>query len=170
MLETAFIILVFAIIFVLGLRRKGDFKPPKTTPSDARTYGAFERVDSLFVNRSELAFFHALNRELPAGFHLQSKTRLEDIVGVKRSIHGEIRWKLRARVKSRHVDYLIIDDDGIPRIAIELDGSSHNTDAVNADQLKDGIFEAVGLPLLRIKTGDNFPKTAQKIMTGLTRP
>ncbi len=168
MLEYAVIILVLGVVLGLALRRK-PFVPPKTAPPNARTYNAFERVESLFVNRAELAFFHALSRALPSGFHLHSKTRLEDIVQVKRSIMGEAHWRLRGRIKSRHVDYLITDGQGVPRLAIELDGASHNKTAKNADDLKDGIFRAAGLPLIRVKTGENFADAAQQIIRSIPR-
>lgn len=170
MFETVLILIIFLGVTVFALRRgKGDgFTAPKTLPSNARTYEAFERVPSLFVNNSELAFFHALQRSLPSGYHLHSKTRLEDIVRVKAYIKGEGRWKLRARVKSRHVDFLIIDSQGVPQIAIELDGASHNKEAENADNLKDGIFEAIGLRLVRVRTGENFAHAAQEIIKSLS--
>lgn len=170
MIETVLIILVFcgAVLWALRGKRR-DFIPPKTAPSDARTYSAFERAPSLFVNKSELAFFHALHRALPKGYYLHSKTRLEDIVRVKPMIKGEGRWKLRARVKSRHVDFLITDAQGVPQAAIELDGSSHNAAAQNADDLKDGIFEACGLRLVRVRTGENFADAAQEIMRDIIR-
>ena len=166
MIEIVLIVVVFLSVMAFALWRGtgGGFTAPKTTPSDARTYGAFERVPSLFVNKSELAFFHALHRNLPKGFHLHSKTRLEDIVRVKAYIKGEGRWKLRARVNSRHVDFLITNVQGVPQIVIELDGASHNKDAENADNLKDGIFEAIGLRLIRVRTGENFAKAVQEII------
>jgi len=164
MIETFFIIGVLAVLCILSFREKG-FTPPKTAPSDARTYGAFERAESLFVNRSELAFFHSLRRALPAQYHLHSKVRLEDIVRVKRAIKGQARWHLRARVKSRHVDYLITDEQGVPKAAIELDGSSHNKEAYAADMLKDGIFDAVGLPLIRVRTGADYSHAVQQILS-----
>ncbi len=160
---------LFLSWFYYSLRRKG-FTPPKTAPSDARTYAAFEAVESLFVNTSEAAFFHSLLRALPSGYHLHSKVRMEDIVRVKPSIKGEARWHLRGRVKSRHVDYLITDKKGRPQLVIELDGSSHNKAAHNADRLKNGIFEAVGLPLIRVKTGESFAQASQTICADLTRP
>jgi len=168
MIEIGFLIAVIAALLFLSFQEKSGFTPPKTAPSDARTYAAYERAESLFVNKSELAFFHSLQRVLPSGFYLQSKTRLEDIVCVKGSIQGKPRWHLRGRVKSRHVDYLIIDTQGIPKLVIELDGSSHNQQAQNADTLKDGIFGAVGLPLIRVKIGEDFAKSAQDIMSRLT--
>lgn len=164
MIEILFIIGVVAALCLLSFRDKG-FKPPKTAPSDARTYNAYERAESLFVNQSERAFFHALRRILPSEYHLHSKVRLEDIVRVKTAIKGQAHWHLRGRVKSRHVDYLITDIDGVPRAAIELDGSSHNKDTMNADVLKDGIFEAVGLPLIRVRTGANYSQAARRILS-----
>lgn len=164
MIETLFIIGVLAVLCILSFSSKG-FRPPKTAPSDARTYAAFERADSLFVNRSELAFFHALRRALPEDYHLHSKTRLEDIVRVRSRFTGQARWALRGRVKSRHVDYLITDGKGVPKAAIELDGSSHNKEAYAADTLKDGIFDAVGLPLIRVRTGADYRHAAQHILS-----
>lgn len=164
MIEALLIIGVLAVLCVLSFREKG-FTPPKTTPSDARTYTAFECAESLFVNRSELAFFHALRRVMPSDYHLHSKVRLEDIVRVKKGVKGQARWHLRGRVKSRHVDYLITDGEGVPKAAIELDGSSHNQQAYHADTLKDGIFEAVGLPLIRVRAGADFAKAASRILS-----
>ena len=164
MLEVLFIIGVLAVLCILSFYDKG-FTPPKTAPSNSRTYAAFERAESLFVNRSELAFFHAMRRVLPGDYHLHSKVRLEDIVRVKKAIKGQAHWQLRGRVKSRHVDYLITNEQGVPLAAIELDGSSHNKDALVADVLKDGIFDAVGLPLIRVRTGADFSKAARRILS-----
>lgn len=169
MIETLFIIGILAALCILIFRDKG-FTPPKTAVSDAKTYAAFERADSLFVNRSELAFFHSLHRALPGEYHLHSKVRLEDIVRVKRAITGQARWYLRGRVKSRHVDYLITDGQGVPKAAIELDGSSHNKAAANADALKNGIFSFVGIPLIRVRTGEDFEGAVHEILARLIGP
>ena len=166
MVEWIIIIGIIGWLCRLAFRDK-DFVPPKTAPSDARTYAAFEMAESLFVNRSETAFFQILHRHLPAGYHLHSKTRLEDIIRVKRSIKGQAHWHLRGRVKSRHVDYLITDRNGIPKAAIELDGSSHNKAALAADELKDGLFKAAGLPLLRVQTSSDFHRAAERVIAAL---
>lgn len=166
MIETLLIIGVLAVLCILTFRDK-SFVPPKTAPSDARTYAAFERAESLFVNRSELAFFQILRRALPKTYHLHSKVRLEDIVCVKKAVAGQARWHLRGRVKSRHVDYLITDVQGVPKAVIELDGRSHDKDAANADVLKDGIFGYVGIPLIRVSTGEDFNGAVHAILAGL---
>ena len=78
--------------------------------------------------------------------------------------NGDIRWKLRQRVRSRHVDFLIINRDGHPVMAIELDGSYHQRpESRNADDLKDGLFKSVGVPLQRVIVGEDFKLVAKKL-------
>ena len=167
MVEWVIMIVIIAGLCRLAFRDKG-FVPPKTADSNEQTYACFEMADSLFVNRSETAFFQILNRQLPSGYYLHSKTRLEDIIRVKPNIKGQARWHLRGRVKSRHVDYLITDHNGIPLAAIELDGASHNKKALAADKLKDGLFNAAGLPLIRVRTATDFHAAAKRIISSLT--
>jgi very-short-patch-repair endonuclease len=126
---------------------------------------------SLFVNHSERAFFEALKRELSRSNHLLlTKVRMEDIVGVAPHVKdGRERWRLRGRVKSRHVDFLICSFSGTPLMAIELDGSAHEMkgsrgrNVQNADDLKDRIFNACGLMFTRVSTDEDFAIAAQAI-------
>ncbi|WP_026941692.1 DUF2726 domain-containing protein [Hellea balneolensis] len=166
MLETCLIIILIAGLCLLSFRRK-SFTPPKTMPADKRIFACFERVDNLFVNQPEREFFDILNRNLPSDYHLHSKVRLEDIVRVKRQIEGRAQWHLRGRVKSRHVDYLITNKFGVPKAAIELDGSSHNKETLNADNFKDDLFNAVGLPLIRVASRSNYTAVSRKILAQL---
>lgn len=173
MFETLFVLLIIAAagIFFYG---RTQFRTPKTAPSDHRTYRHFEAAPSIFVNRAEMTFFHTLDRVIPDGFSLLSKVRLEDVVKVKNNVRNpEHHWKLRARVKSRHVDFLIIDNAGKPVLAIELDGSAHrDPDSFNADSLKNGLFKAAGIPLERVPADVDFTKISAEIidrMNALTR-
>ncbi len=161
------LIFVAVIAAVLWLRRsRDDFEPPETKPASTATINSFEAAPSLFVNTSETAFFHVLQNKLPAGYFLMSKVRLEDIIRVKSAISdGKIRWHLRNRVKSRHVDFLVINARGQSVFAIELDGKVHNTDkSKNADDLKNGLFKTAKIPFWRVKTGEDFEKVAEKIV------
>ena len=98
-----------------------------------------------------------------------AKPRLEDIIQVKPKLpNPKQRFSLRARIKSRHVDFLLIDDQGRPCMAIELDGKSHSRkQAAAGDALKNGLFEASGVPLRRIITGEDFNAHAAQIMQAL---
>ena len=157
------LIAVAVVVAILFLRRRRTFTPLATRPVTDSTLRAFTLRPSVFVNRSELAFFHALRRAVPTSHHVLTKTRMEDVIGVRPGISGETRWKLRARVKSRHFDFLVVDGDGVPCLAVELDGSSHDGPTSNADKLKDGLCEATGLPLMRVRVGEDFPHAARRI-------
>ena len=165
MFETFLILAVFIFVIVIALR-KPSFKPPQSTHANPKIFKFYEAAPSVFVNDPERILFHMLSRAIPPGFIVLVKPRLEDIVGVKRDLpNPKLRWQLRARVKSRHLDYVIVTYDGRPVMGIELDGRSHNAKAAAAgDALKDGIFSAAGLPLTRIKTGDDFAAHIEKIM------
>ena len=156
-------IAVAVLVAVLFLRRRRSFTPPTTRPVTDSTLRAFSLRPSVFVNRSELAFFHAMRRAVPSSHHVLTKTRMEDVIGVRPGISGEARWKLRARVKSRHFDFLVVDGEGVPRVAVELDGSSHDGPISNADRLKDGLCDATGLPLVRVRVGEDFSRAARRI-------
>ena len=100
-----------------------------------------------------------------------SKVRLEDIIGVRsEKLPPKVVWSLRGRVKSRHVDFLITTPQGRPLMIIELDGSSHRSQAaIRPDSLKNGLADAVGLPLKRVQVGQDFHKFVLKIQSDLSR-
>ncbi len=166
-----FLILIFVGVMALSLlgKKRSPYSPPESRLPDPTIFQHYERKDSLFVNRSELAFFHALARAVPPSFFVLTKPRLEDVIGVKKNLgDAKLGFALRGRVKSRHIDFLVIDDQGRPRIAIELDGRSHKSKkALAGDVLKDGIFAAVNLPLRRVIVGEDFAKAAFEIAQGL---
>ncbi len=153
------LLLIPAAILVVVYLSRGDktFKTPDVSPITDHTLSAFEATASLWVNRSEATFFGVLKRHLPRGFDLHGKVRLEDIIRVKETVSGEARWKLRGRVKSRHIDYLITDKTGRPVLAIELDGAAHNArNPSESDKVKTALFSAAGIPLRRIRVGEDF--------------
>ncbi len=170
MIEILILALLLCFMGGVAYLRRDQFVAPGTKKANEGTFAAFEKAESLFVNSNEARFYHVLHAKLPKSFLLHAKVRLEDIVGVKPDIKNErMRWHLRARVKSRHVDFLITDLNGRPTCAIELDGAIHNRELTeNADALKDGIFKAVGIPLIRVSTGADFTKTVQSIICKLT--
>jgi len=95
--------------------------------------------------------------------------RLEDIIRVKNNVHPKMRWSLRGRVKSRHVDYLITDKMGRPILAIELDGQSHDaSNPSESDKVKTALFESAGINLKRVSTGQDFDKIIGKIVSELS--
>jgi very-short-patch-repair endonuclease len=164
-MELLLLLIPVAFFFAVYLLR-GDrpFSAPRVSPISDQTLSAVEAAPSLWVNRAEATFFAILTRHLPRDLHLHGKVRLEDIIRVRGDVSGETRWKLRGRVKSRHVDYVVTDRTGRPVLAIELDGYVH--DAKNpseSDKVKTALFMAAGIPLRRICVGENFDHIAATI-------
>lgn len=161
-----FILIFILVLFVISLfqiqkktrEAEASYTPPKSTAADPSIFRHYEACESLFTTRSELAFFHSLSRTLSAEYFVLAKPRLEDVIRVRKNLaNRKLAFSLRGRVKSRHVDFLVIDSEGCPLMAIELDGPSHKSSSARAgDELKDGIFAASGLPLRRVKPGQNF--------------
>ncbi len=168
-MEVLGLIIFVAVIAFIFLRLNGDYTPPQSSVPDPKIFRHFEARDSLFVNASERAFFLSLESALPPTFRLQTKTRLEDIIRVKPDLpNAKLAFQLRGRIKSRHIDFLVIDHAGRPRCAIELDGSSHSAQkAAAGDILKNGVFAATRVPFYRVKVGDDFAKCAQNIVREL---
>jgi hypothetical protein len=170
-MEYLFLLILLAILFLAyRARGSGGFSAPEVSPISKSDLGAFEAAPSLWVNRSEAALFTTLNRYMPKGFHVHGKTRLEDIIRVKRGLPEKLRWAARGRVKSRHVDFLITNRAGKPVLAIELDGASHNRRKPSeSDKVKTALFKAADIPLHRIIVGEDFDSRAQKIGDMLKR-
>lgn len=152
--------------------RKPKFETPQTRALESGQEFAYRAAPSIFVNRAEQAFFDIMKRALPPGFILLTKVRMEDIVGVKPDISDPKRkWALRGRIKSRHVDFLICNPVGVPALVVELDGASHRgRGSAAADNLKDRIFAACGVPCVRVKTGEDFARKAHIFAKSLVRP
>lgn len=173
-MELIALIFIFAIIwaFIVPIKHKGKYKAPQSTMPDPAIFRHYEAKSSLLVNSAEIAFFHSLVRAMPPYLYVLAKPRLEDVIGVKKNLpNAKLGFQLRGRVKSRHIDFLLIDWNGRPMCGIELDGKSHkNKKAQAGDTLKDGIFAASGLPLHRVRVGQDFAGAAQNIVAQIPSP
>jgi len=164
-MEYVFLLIPLGILLLaFVLRGDSGFKPPDVSPISSAELQAFDAAPSLFVNGAEAALFRCIAETLPASFHLHSKVRVEDIIRVKRGLPQAKRWAARGRVKSRHVDFLITTKRGDIVMAIELDGSSHNSKHPSeADKVKTALFQAAGVELRRVRVGQDFHHIATAI-------
>lgn len=84
------------------------------------------------------------------------KVRLEDIIRVT---DKQNETKYRGYIKSRHVDFVLLNPYSETIAAVELDDPSHNTQkATKIDTFKNNLFFAVGIPLIRIYVTENYKK------------
>lgn len=119
----------------------------------------------LLLTKSEYTFFKTLQKILDNDkFIICPKVRLEDFIDV--TDKQEI-FKYRGYIKSRHVDFLICDNNLHILFAIELDDKTHNSEkAKNTDEFKNKLFEKIGIKLYRIKTEDNYEISINNIING----
>ena len=109
------------------------------------------------LTKTEHTFFITLVREaLKRRLLVCPKVRLEDIIYVT---DKQNRNKYRGYIKSRHVDFVLLNATCETVAAIELDDPSHTTKkAAKADQFKNDLFFTVKIPLIRIYTGTDYIK------------
>lgn len=114
--------------------------------------------------KSEYVFFKKLNNATKSkNIIIFTKIRLEDFI---ETTTFDNRQKYRGYIKSRHVDFILCDANSLQILAaIELDDPSHHTTkAQKTDKFKNELFEAIGIRLLRIKTGTDFQCEINKII------
>lgn len=101
------------------------------------------------LTKTEYKFFIEL-KEICAQYNyiICPKVRLEDFIDVT---NKEKSYKYRGYIKSRHIDFLICDNNLHILKAIELDDYTHNTDkSKKTDEFKNKLFETIGIKLYRI--------------------
>lgn len=91
------------------------------------------------------------------------KVRLEDFIEV--SVKGKEYNRYRNMIKSRHIDFLLTDNNLNIIAAIELDDYTHNTNkAEKADNFKNELYNSIGLPLYRINLNEDYKSIASMII------
>jgi very-short-patch-repair endonuclease len=106
--------------------------------------------DSLLTN-AELDFYRALRQVVDSDSTLVCKVRMLDILELPRGVRERQAWL--NKVSAKHVDFLVCSRETFkPRLAIELDDSSHDReDRKTRDAFVNEAFAAAGLPLLRVR-------------------
>jgi hypothetical protein len=128
-------------------------------PIDLRRYYL---SDVLFDHPSEFEFYKILRDEI-LGKHYIALIQypLSSLVGVRK--RNERGWTAHfGKIARKRIDFLICQiEDLKPLLAIELDGSTHFKVArQRRDLFLEQLFEAVGLPELRVPVQTNYDKRA----------
>lgn len=144
---------------------KVEREAPEQTSDKSSQYVNIYYKSSL-LTKPEATFYNILKYKCDMNeLTICPKVRLEDFIKVH-----DIREKqsYRGRIKSRHVDFLICDQYLNPLCGIELDDSSHNTwKARKADKFKNELYQAINLPLYRVRTGTNFESHINQIVSDI---
>lgn len=87
------------------------------------------------------------------GYSILAKIRLADLVGVKAQVDKKERAKYFARIKAKHIDFVLCNPENLaPILLIELDDNSHNSDKrAERDRFVNTLLEKTGYQLLRTR-------------------
>lgn len=127
-------------------------KEPEKTHPDYMPYTKRNILTKTEQNFYTILVYEAQKRNL----QVCPKVRLEDIIRVT---DKQNKTKYRGYIKSRHVDFVLLNPYSETIAAIELDDPSHNTQkAAEIDEFKNKLFYTVGIPLIRIYVTENYKK------------
>jgi hypothetical protein len=131
-------IVLFLIVFVIAelLKKESTSK--------------FQKVQFLLTH-SELTFYKYLKENIPSYITVMCKVRLIDII--KPVSKGKAYISDKNRVKSKHIDFVLIDENSSEiKALIELNGGSHQrSDRMTRDSFVNELTKGVGLHLFFIK-------------------
>ena len=155
-MELLLIAIIVALVIILFNSKIKD-KKPQHNKNNNINYNYLPYAKGHLLTKTEHTFFITLVREsLKRRILVCPKVRLEDIIFVT---DKQNRNKYRGYIKSRHVDFVLLNASCETVAAIELDDPSHNTaKAAKTDQFKDELFLKVGIPLIRISAGTDYIK------------
>jgi len=143
-------ILILLIVVVLLLILKSKKSESETGPFRAKKF---------LLSRTELSFYKVLNECLPRTKVVMCKVGLKEIIESASSDRGQ-RWKDWGRIKSKHLDFVVMDagSSGIV-CCIELDDSSHNSPtAQKRDRVKDDALKSAGVRLHRVRVSASYSR------------
>lgn len=144
-----------AILIRIGkelLRRKKE-------PRIAASSGDYPfRKTGRFLTPTEYEFFKALLVSINTQMRVFTKVRLIDLLEFDDRHPEAFRWK--SRVIQKHVDFVLCDARYVrPFLVIELDDPSHfSRSAQKRDAVKDEALAAAKIPLLRIKSDEEYDR------------
>lgn len=124
---------------------RADAKPG--APSDASTRA--DRLRDDFLSPGELTFYSVLVTTTDDAVTVLTKVNLSDLFFVLRPREDVAH---RNRIDRKHVDFLLCERSTMrPLVGIELDDRSHDaTRRQERDRFVERVFEAAGLPLVRV--------------------
>jgi very-short-patch-repair endonuclease len=149
-MNTASIIIVCLILAALYL----NFFANQKNRNNHKVYRSQHR--QYFMSAVENRFYHILMQVVGHKYYIFAQVHLPTIVDHK--VIGQ-NWKAAFRhIDEKSVDFVLCDKFDIsPKLAIELDDSSHNQPArQERDAIVDRVLSEAGLPLLRVRSQSEF--------------
>lgn len=103
------------------------------------------------LTTNEYKFYKSL-KPIADKYNLQilPKVRIWDIIEVNNGLSKSEKTSAQNRIKSKHFDFVLADNNLYIKCIIELDDNFHNnTKAKEKDEFKNELCETVNLPIIR---------------------
>lgn len=114
---------------------------------------AFDFRTNVCASQQEREFLRAIRQYFPS-LQAYPNLPLRSFIDITK-LEGTVPMRARSYAWSAQVDVLLCTADEDPVAGIELDSAHHDTDdATERDELKNLLFNLSGLPLIRIRAGD----------------
>lgn len=169
------IIVILIIIIATSKRKKPSNKANnKVYPvqqaqayyqQEIKTYYQYEKNQILTSN--ETGFFAELKR-IASNYNIDvlTKVRLCDIIKVKSGVDNSTYTSAFNTIKSKHIDFVLIDKNTNVVCCIELDDKSHEKEKAKAnDEVKNKALLSAGVPLIRTKSAMGIEISIQEILS-----
>ena len=146
---TPLIMALITITIIVISNTENKQKTPQENNQNQKLYPYKKRS---LLTETEYNFYKTLKEECDKrNFLICPKVRMEDFLIVT---DYEQEAKYRGYIKSRHIDFIICDQELKMLCGIELDDYSHYSyKAQKTDKLKNDIFKTIDIPLYRITVG-----------------
>ncbi len=111
-----------------------------------------------FLSAAEHSFYLVLMQAVEDWAAICPKVSLSDVFTAKSSDYGEYRTYTN-KIDRKHIDFLLCEPGTLrPMAGLELDDKSHDrSDRQARDDFVGKVFEAAGLPLVRVRVRREYP-------------
>lgn len=144
------LILLSVILIILNWLKKPEFPYYK---------------NPYFLTDAEKTFLRVLQSAVNEQYYICCQVGVNSLVRINKK--GREWWIHRDKLGQKSVDFVLLDKNSLePKIAIELDDSSHLLSSrQKRDEFVDKVMEVAGIPLIRIKNQSNY--TIQELRSKL---
>lgn len=155
------LVVIAILVFIIDIKTKqknNEEIEEKEVDTSAETTKECPYYKAMLLTKNEWYFYINTLKPLEEKYNIKvlPKVRMEDVVGVKKTVDKKERASARGKVKSRHFDFVITNPNLKILLIIELDDRSHETEkAIKNDEFKNSVLNQIGIPYIRITRNDS---------------
>lgn len=160
------IIIIILILKILDFLINAKPKQRSKKNSYHKTIGHASYAKKELLTSNEQFFYNDLKsvaKDLK--LYVLAKIRLADLIDIVNSKNNREYYSLFGKIKSKHIDFALADEDLKIKLIIELDDKSHlKKSAIKRDKFKDEVLTKCGYKILRTTNSNDLKAKIQSIL------